>query len=144
MILTRRTLLKIGSALGITPLAGFKIASIETATADDRVFQHGYSLFGDLKYPPDFKHFAYVNPDAPKGGRLRLAAVGSFDSLNPYIIKGEVADGVGLTTETLTGGGMDGAGGPYGVIAEVLYYPGDKGIVISELRPATRSHTEGG
>src|SRR5881398_3636839 len=140
MILTRRTLLKIGSALSIAPLAQWQIASLQKAKADDRVFRHGYSLFGDLKYPPDFKHFAYVNPDAPKGGRLRLAAVGSFDSLNPYIIKGEVAEGIGLTTETLTGRSMDEVGGAYGLIAESLYYPEDKSIVIFRLRPEARWH----
>ena len=68
--------------------------------ADDRVFKHGNSLFGDLKYPPDFKHFDYVNPDAPKGGRLRLGVVGSFDSFNPYIIKGDPAAGLGYLYET--------------------------------------------
>ena len=51
---------------------------------------------GELKYPPDFKHFDYVNPNAPKGGRLRLGVVGSFDSLNPFIIKGESLRGSGL------------------------------------------------
>ena len=82
---------------------GARIIGMDRANADDRVFKHGNSHYGDLKYPPDFKHFDYVNPNAPKGGRLRLAAVGSFDSLNPYIIKGEVAAGImGFVLETLT------------------------------------------
>ena len=49
---------------------------------------HGASMYGDLKYGPDFTHFDYANPDAPKGGTLVLAAVGTFDSLNPFILKG--------------------------------------------------------
>src|SRR5262245_6844227 len=138
MILTRRTLLKIGSALGLAPLAGARIAGIEIAHADDRVFRHGYSLFGDLKYPPDFKHFDYVNTSAPKGGRIRLAVVGSFDSLNPYIVSGELAAGVGYLTETLTARSMDEVGGAYGLLAESLYYPDDKSLVVFRLRPEAR------
>ena len=49
---------------------------------------HGYKPFGELKYPPGFEHFDYVNPDAPKGGTLRLMGHGSFDSLNPWIMAG--------------------------------------------------------
>src|SRR5262245_25692300 len=102
MILTRRGLIKTASLLGLGPLTGFKVLSIEPAAADDRVFKHGNSIYGKLKYPPDFKHFDYVNADAPKGGRLRLGTLGSFDSLNPFIIKGDVAAGSGMILETLT------------------------------------------
>jgi microcin C transport system substrate-binding protein len=138
MILTRRALLKIGSALGLAPLTNLRIVGIDIAHADDRVFQHGYSLFGDLKYPPDFKHFDYVNADAPKGGLIRLAVVGSFDSLNPYIIKGEVAAGINYLTETLTARSMDEIGGAYGLLAESLYYPEDKSFAVFRLRPEAR------
>src|SRR5947209_10321427 len=55
----------------------------------------GMSLFGDLKYGPDFGHFDYVNPDAPKGGTMRLFAIGTFDTLNPFVVKGVPAAGVG-------------------------------------------------
>ena len=55
----------------------------------------GMSLFGDLKYGPDFEHFDYVNPDAPKGGTMRLSAIGTFDTLNPYVVKGVPAAGIG-------------------------------------------------
>ena len=53
------------------------------------------SLIGTPKYPADFKHFDYVNPDAPKGGFVRMANIGSFDSLNPILYKGEAAAGLG-------------------------------------------------
>lgn len=56
------------------------------------------SLYGDIKYPSNFTHFDYVNPNAPKGGVLRLPAIGSFDTLHPYIIKGQSADGVDALT----------------------------------------------
>src|SRR5262245_25931013 len=102
MILTRRGLIKTASLLGLGPLTGLKVLSIEPAKADERVFKHGLNIYGKLKYPADFKHFDYVNPNAPKGGRLRLGTVGSFDSLNPYIIKGDQAAGLGYLFDTLT------------------------------------------
>ena len=51
------------------------------------------SAFGDLKYPPDFRHFDYVNPAAPKGGTLNSVVSGTFDSFNPYIVQGSPAAG---------------------------------------------------
>src|SRR5215470_7528184 len=62
----------------------------------------GMSLFGDLKYGPDFQHFDYVNPNAPKGGTMRLSAIGTFDTLNPYVVKGIQAAGIGQIFDTLT------------------------------------------
>lgn len=60
----------------------------EAEAADKVITSHGYSYFGNLDYPADFEHFAYVNPDAPKGGEISLGASGTFDSLNPYSRKG--------------------------------------------------------
>ena len=77
MGISRRTILKLA---GLTPLA--KITGISLAQAQDRQFRHALTLFDDIKYGPDFTHFDYVNPAAPKGGKVRLSAVGSFDSLN--------------------------------------------------------------
>src|SRR6266481_5430826 len=63
---------------------------------------YSLSLLGEPKYPADFKHFDYVNPDAPKGGVLKRAAIGSFDSFNPFIVKGQPAAGVqGFLFDTL-------------------------------------------
>ena len=61
----------------------------------------GMSLFGDLKYGPDFKHFDYVNPDAPKGGTMKFSAIGTFDTLNPFVVKGVPAAGIGQIFDTL-------------------------------------------
>jgi microcin C transport system substrate-binding protein len=58
-------------------------------------------MYDAPKYPADFSHFDYVNPDAPKGGDIRLATIGGFDSLNPYVIKGDSAAGLGLTYDSL-------------------------------------------
>ena len=63
---------------------------------------HGLSIHGDLKYGPGFAHFAYVNPQAPKGGSVTLAAIGTFDNLNPFILKGVPAAGIAMTFDTLT------------------------------------------
>ena len=65
------------------------------------LFRHGLSLFGDLKYPPDFKHFDYVNPAAPKGGLVRRGIVGTFDNFNMVVsgVKGSLAAGVGLQVD---------------------------------------------
>ena len=64
-----------------------------SAIASD--FKHGISFFGDLKYPNDFSNFDYVNPNAPKGGSVKYGAEGTFNSLNPFILKGIPADGAG-------------------------------------------------
>ena len=67
-----------------------------TASADAAP-RHGISAFGDLKYPADFTHFDYVNPDAPKGGRISLIGpvpIGTFDSFNGYILKGDAGSGL--------------------------------------------------
>ena len=64
---------------------------------------HAISLIGTPKYPADFKQFDYVNPDAPKGGLVRMADIGSFDSLNPVLYRGEAAAGLGLVYESSDG-----------------------------------------
>ena len=58
---------------------------------------HALSMFDEIKYGPEFEYFNYVLPDAPKGGHLRLAKVGSFDNLNPFILKGIAASGTLMT-----------------------------------------------
>ena len=66
------------------------------------VATYGLSLFGDLKYGPGFTHFDYANPDAPKGGTMRLSAIGTFDTLNPFVIKGVPAAGIRQIFDTLS------------------------------------------
>src|ERR1700731_5432151 len=69
------------------------VLSLGLAAAAVAATTPGMSLFGDLKYGPDFQHFDYVNPDAPKGGTMRLFAIGTFDTLNPFVVKGVPAEG---------------------------------------------------
>jgi microcin C transport system substrate-binding protein len=104
------------------------------------VTSHGLSLFGNLKYGPGFKHFDYVNPDAPKGGDVRLGAVGTFDSLNPFILKGVPAAGIGTLFETLTVASLDEASAEYGLIAESIEVPADRSWVAFNLRPEAHFH----
>ncbi len=101
---------------------------------------HGIALHGQPKYPPDFQHFDYVNPDAPKGGEARYAAIGSFDSFNPFNIKGQVAAGIGQLFETLMISSADEPFSEYGLIAESIEVSEDRTFVIFTLRPQARFH----
>ncbi|MDR4308046.1 ABC transporter substrate-binding protein [Chelatococcus sambhunathii] len=101
-------------------------------------WRHGLSLFGDVKYPPDFKHFDYVNPDAPKGGRVRLGTYGTFDSLNGFIPRGNRAAGLNLLYDTLLEDALDEPATEYGLVAESVRYPPDYSSVTYRLRPEAR------
>ncbi|MHA1108856.1 MAG: extracellular solute-binding protein [Alphaproteobacteria bacterium] len=110
------------------------------AGAAEAPSRHGISVFGDLKYPAGFKHFDYVNPDAPKGGALRLWALDSFDNLNDYILKGVKADGLFLTIDTLMVRAMDEPDALYGLVAESATVAPDKSWVAFTLNPKARFH----
>lgn len=103
--------------------------------------QHALTLYGEApKYPADFRHFDYVEPDAPKGGTLRQAGFGSFDSLNPFINKGVAADEIGLVYDTLTRHGLDEPFSEYGLLAEKIERAPDNSWVRFHLRPEARFH----
>lgn len=125
-------------ALAVSLLAGPCVAAPAAFAADQTTARAGASLFGTLKYGPDFKHFDYVNPDAPRGGTLRLSSIGTFDSLNPFIVTGNPADGISLIYETLTKSSLDEPGSSYGLIAKSLSYPDDFSSVTFELRPEAK------
>jgi microcin C transport system substrate-binding protein len=108
--------------------------------AQDVVPAHGVAMHGDLRYGPDFEHFDYVNPHAPKGGTVTFSAIGTFDSFNPYIIKGEVAAGIGLLYESLTTQSLDEPFSEYGLLAETIEMPEDRSWVAFTLRPEARWH----
>ena len=102
--------------------------------------KHGLSLFGDLKYGPAFTHFDYVEPAAPKGGALRLAAVDSYDTLNPFTLKGVSAAGAGLPFETLLEGAADEPDSAYGLVASHVELAPDRSRLRFTLRPEARWH----
>jgi len=111
------------------------------ASAADVVRSHGVSVFGDLKYPKSFSHFSYVNPDAPKGGTLHLTSIGTFDTLNPFILKGVAATGLqGLFFETLTASAADEAATGYGLIAESMEHSKEGRWIIFTLRMDAKWH----
>ena len=123
------------SALGLS--AAIMAVQSVPATADEGniVRSHGYSYFGNLDYPADYAHLNYVNPDAPKGGELSLAASGTFDSLNPYSRKGRAGALTTLQYDRLIDSSDDSIGQYYGVLAESLEYDADRNWVIFHLRP---------
>lgn len=99
---------------------------------------HGFSVFGKLKYPPDFTHFDYANPDAPKGGTLRLGYLGTFDSLNFYIVKGISPGFILLTAATLLEDAYDRAGEAYAYAAQSIELAPDRSWVIFRLNPKAK------
>ena len=101
---------------------------------------HALTLYGDPKYPADFTHFDYVNPDAPKAGQIRLAAIGTYDNLNPFILKGVAAAGSLLLYNRLCTKSKDEPFTEYGQLAQSMQMPSDRSWVIFELHPEARWH----
>jgi microcin C transport system substrate-binding protein len=100
--------------------------------------QHAIAMYDDPKYPADFTHFDYVNPAAPKGGTLRLSASGTFDSLNPFILRGTAAAGVNQMFETLMAQSLDEPFTYYGLLAETIETPPDRSWAKFTLNPDAR------
>ena len=136
-VTANRLLLVLAALVTVLALVGAaRVRAADTGAATS----HGVSIYGDLKYKAGFKHFDYVSPDAPKGGDVRLAAIGTFDSLNPFILKGVAAAGVGQLFETLTVSSWDEPSSEYGLIAESIEVPADRSWVAFTLRPEARFH----
>ena len=108
---------------------------IFSASAQTAEKSHGLSAFGDLKYGADFKHFDYVNPNAPKGGAMRLRGIDSFDNLNGFILKGVPPDALSLIHATLMERATDEPDALYGYVAKTVELASDKSWIVFELRP---------
>jgi microcin C transport system substrate-binding protein len=143
MRLTRRHVLKSGVAVLAVPAAG-SLAGFppRDALAQERAWKHGLSLFGDLKYPPGFKHFDYVNVSAPKGGVARMMAFGTFDNFNVVVggVKGSIAAGMDQIYDTLMAPAMDEISTEYGLLAEAVSHPPDFSSVTYRLRSEAKWH----
>jgi len=115
--------------------------SVSAQTAAPAGPRHGLSIFGELKYPADFKHFEYVNPNAPKGGKARFVGV-SFDTLNSFILKGDTPLGLGspvnLVYESLMTSANDEPGSMYGLVAESADVAADRRSVTFKMRPEAK------
>lgn len=130
-------------------LLGLMLSGPAQAT---RIESHGYAQFGTLKYPARFTHFDWANPNAPKGGTLRIMAAGTFDTLNPYTFKGTSPAATGnflqygvseLNEPLMVGTGQYDPSGDeptssYGLIARSVEYADDRSWVVFNLRPEAR------
>ena len=124
----------VGSAIGLAVIFGAM-----SLRADEAITKtHGFNFFGELKYPADYKHLDYVNPDAPKGGEISIWTMGTFDSFNPYTRKGRAGALASAPFESLLEGTSDEVGTSYGLLAETLEYPEDQSWVIFNMRPEAR------
>jgi microcin C transport system substrate-binding protein len=144
LAITRRHLLQSGAFAAMAPALGAaaaNLAAAQTATGEP-LWRHALSMFGDVKYPADFTRFDYVNPDAPKGGVVRLFELGTFDNFNIVIqgLKGSIAGGASMINQTLTTRSQDEPSTAYGLLAEAAAYPDDFSYVIYRLNAAARWH----
>lgn len=108
------------------------------AGAAEPAAQPSFSLHGTPKYGPNFEHFDYTDANAPKGGDVVLSAIGTFDSLNPFILKGTPAAGIGMSFDTLLTESLDEPSTAYGLIALSLEVPEDRSWVIYNINPKAR------
>jgi microcin C transport system substrate-binding protein len=130
---------KFGSLI-VAGLAAATVMATSFAHAQDVKPRHGVAMHGEPKYGPDFKHFDYVNPNAPKGGNLRLHALRTFSTFNPYTLKGDPGAGLGNLFESLMVGPEDEAFSEYGLLAESMEMPEDRSWVAFTLRKEARWH----
>ena len=140
----RRQTLKLlgGSAVAASASASGTLAFAASHGGEDEIVRaHGYSYFGDLLYPPDFSHFNYVNPDAPKGGEITLSARGTFDGFNRWAWRGNPQTNSDVVGESLLAGDTFGTAVPadsltdqYCLIAREVEYPKSKEWCVFHLR----------
>ncbi len=144
MKFSRRSVLCATAATFAAPALGaFGAASLASrAMAQSQNWKHALSLFGDVKYPEGFKHFDYVNPSAPQGGVVRQVAFGTFDNFNTVVagVKGSIAAGTELFTETLMTSALDEVSTEYGLLAEAVSHPEDHSAVTYRIRANARWH----
>ena len=118
----------------------FVLTLVRSAAGESYQPVHALAQFGQPAEPLGFSHFAYVNPNAPKGGTVRLAVQGTFDSLNPFIVKGNAANGSALIYESLTYGSLDERFTRYGLLAESMTLDPGHRWVEYKLREEARWH----
>jgi microcin C transport system substrate-binding protein len=144
MRFSRRSILRATAVTVAAPALDILNAAspIGPALAQAQIWRHALSLFGDTKYPDGFKHFDYINPNAPQGGTVRQIAFGTFDNFNVVVsgVKGNIAIGTELFMETLTTPSLDEVSTEYGLLAEAVSYPDNYSAVTYRLRANARWH----
>jgi microcin C transport system substrate-binding protein len=151
LAITRRQLLQSAASATIVPALGVaaSVPLIQAADAQgaatpsaaaEPAWRHALSLFGEVKYPADFKRFDYVNPDAPKGGVVRMISIGTFDNFNVAVagVKGNIAPAAMMIYETLMTRAQDEVATEYGLLAESAAHPDDFSWVTYRLRKEAR------
>jgi microcin C transport system substrate-binding protein len=153
--LTRRSVVSCGALAAVAPILDrFGVPILATPAgaqggvqgsqelSSEREWRHGLSLFGELKYPPGFKHFDYVNPSAPKAGTVRMIAFGTFDNFNEVVagLKGSIAMGTNMISDTLLVSSLDEVSTEYGLLAEAVSHPPDFASATFRLRAGARHH----
>ena len=142
MKFSRRSVVRAAAATLLAPALETFEAFRATVRAQTPDWKHALSLFGDVKYPAGFKNFEYVNPNAPQGGTVRQIAFGTFDNFNTVVsgVKGNIANGTELFTETLMTPALDEVSTEYGLLAEAVTFPADYAAVTYRLRANARWH----
>ncbi|EPC04479.1 hypothetical protein L861_03915 [Litchfieldella anticariensis FP35 = DSM 16096] len=129
------------AALPLVAMLFLVVMALPAFAQDDVPTVHGLALYDEPALPPDFSHFPYVNPDAPKGGSMVRSAVGSsFDSTNPFIIRGTPAIGIGEIYDTLVESNPDEPFSVYGLLAEGIRLDPERHWIEFDLRPDARFH----
>ena len=148
---SRRSLLRLGSgffgSLGLASLPAWRVVA-QAPEAAGGTETHGLSTFGDLALRADFPHFAYVNPQAPKGGQILLQPGGggpnsnptTFNTLNVFILKGDGAAGMGAIFDNLMAANSDEPDAFYGLVASKVWISADKNLYRFFLRKEARFH----
>jgi microcin C transport system substrate-binding protein len=143
-VLHRRDFLTLGAAAVAAPwLPGRALAAVKTG-----VPLHGLSAFGDLKYGPDFAHFDYASPDAPKGGTFNFSppnwqhnqSVLTFNTLNSFVLKGDAPPRMEMCFDALMGAALDEPDSLYGLAAETVTVSEDRNTFDFRIRPEARFH----
>src|SRR5947207_1181573 len=130
------------SATLLATLLCIGTVSAPSSGADDAARPaHGLSMYGDMRYGPGFKHFEYADPKALKGGAVKLSAIGTFDTLNPFTLRGVPAAGLGQVFDTLMTNSADEAFAYYGLVAETVETPADRSWVDRKSTRLNSSHT---
>ncbi len=147
MSVSRRSLIRTSLVVAVAPALNrlgvpLMTPSYAQGVAPEGEWKHGLSLFDDVHYPPDFKHFEYVNPNASKTGVVRMLAVGTFDNFNSAVgsVRGTLAIGASLLNDTLTTRALDEISTEYGLLAEAVKHPADVSSVTYRLRANARWH----
>ena len=132
-------LLASAATVAVTAPAAHAVETYVNDEGETVIVSHGIGTFDDpLKYPADFQHLAYVNPDAPKGGEISVWSFGGFDSMHPYTTRGRAGALSSIFFEALMTGTADEVGSSYCLICETIEYPEDRSWAIFNMRPEAR------